>query len=92
MATRLFSDLYYIDSVTSGSVAATAGSGIRLLPGDVNRKAFYIFNDSPATLFVKIGTSGSTQDYTFQLPPLSLYESTRRCSATRPSPPRAASR
>jgi hypothetical protein len=73
-------DYFNASSLVSGSVEAVTGSMVTILPVNVNRKSFYIFNDSPAVLYIKFGSvSGSVTDYAFQVPSLSLYESHTPC-------------
>ncbi len=59
-------------SVTS-SVAGSATSVV-LLPSNSSRLGATVYNDSSALLYVKLGATASTTDYTIKLFPLSYYE------------------
>src|SRR4051812_10099517 len=72
---KQFSDVYFAFGVVTSSIPSAAAPGVQLLPVNPERKAFYVFNDSPNVLFVKIGPAGTTNDYSFQIPALGLYES-----------------
>lgn len=76
------SDRFLFVSVTGTSVPAAASPGVQLAGADPGRKSFSVFNDSPAVLYLKVGTSGSTFDYTVQVPSLGLYESQVPCPTT----------
>ncbi len=57
-----------------GSIAASASSVI-LLAANANRRAFAVFNDSTATLYLKFGATASTSSYTVQIDASGYYES-----------------
>jgi len=59
-------------SVTS-SVAGSMSSVVLLASNSI-RLGATIYNDSSALLYVKLGTTASTTDYTIKLFPLSYYE------------------
>lgn len=59
-------------SVTS-SVAGSASSVV-LLPANSTRLGATVYNDSSVFLYVKLGTSASTTDFTIKLFPFSYYE------------------
>jgi len=61
-------------TATVSSVAASASS-VQLLASNGSRKAFSIFNDSAAVLFVKFGVTASNTSYTVQVPKNGFYES-----------------
>jgi hypothetical protein len=58
---------------TTSSVAGSATSVV-LLPNNSARLGATIYNDSGALLYVKLGATASTIDYTIKLFPLSYYE------------------
>lgn len=64
---------------TTTSVTSSAAPGVVLLGQNPERKSFYVFNDSPNTLFLNFSSSVSSQAYVVQLPSLTLYESAVPC-------------
>jgi hypothetical protein len=58
---------------TQASVAASATS-VALLAANAARVGATVFNDSTATLYLKLGTTASTSSYTAQMPQNSYYE------------------
>lgn len=60
-------------SAAISSVASSA-SNINLLASNANRKMAAIYNDSTATLYVKLGATASTSSYTVQLISGAYYE------------------
>lgn len=59
-------------SVTSVSASATS---VQLLASNASRKAFSVFNDSSAVLYIKFGVTASSTSYTVQVPKNGFYES-----------------
>ncbi|MBA3678576.1 hypothetical protein H0W80_00010 [Candidatus Saccharibacteria bacterium] len=61
---------------TSGSPVSVAASAtsINLLAANTQRLGASIFNDSTATLYVKMGTTASTTSHTVQLVGGAFYE------------------
>lgn len=55
------------------TVSATTSTAT-LAAANTNREGLYIFNDSTATIYVKLGTSASTTDYTFVMYENGYYE------------------
>ena len=45
-----------------------------LLAANTSRKGVKIYNDSTVTLYVKLGTTATTSDYSFQIAPQGFYE------------------
>ena len=58
-------------ALTSVNASITSAS---LLAANTNRKTFYVYNDSAATLYLAYGATASTTLYTTQVPPNTLYE------------------
>lgn len=58
---------------TVTSVSGSASS-VQLLASNASRKNAAFFNDSTATLYLKLGTTASTVSYTVQIPGLGYYE------------------
>jgi len=59
---------------TTSSVAASASNTV-LLPSNTNRLGATIYNDSSSSLlYVKLGSTATTSDFTVKLFPLSYYE------------------
>ncbi len=59
-------------SVTS---VASSASSVQLLASNAGRKAFAVYNESTAILYLKLGTTASLTSYTVQIPMNSYYES-----------------
>lgn len=59
-------------SITSSVAAST--SSVVLLPSNGTRLGATVYNDSSAFLYVKLGSTASSTDYTIKLFPLSYYE------------------
>jgi hypothetical protein len=59
-------------TVTSVNDAATNQT---LLSLNAARKGFILFNDSTQIAYVKLGTTATTADYSYQIPPNGFYES-----------------
>jgi hypothetical protein len=59
-------------SVTSSVAGST--SSVTLLPANTLRIGATVYNDSTALLYVKLGVTASTTDYTIKMFPLSYYE------------------
>ena len=61
---------------TSASVTSVDDSNTvqTLLAANTSRKGYKIYNDSTVTLYVKLGTSATTTDYSFQIAPNGFYE------------------
>jgi hypothetical protein len=59
-------------SVTSSVAGST--SSVVLLPSNSSRLGATVYNDSTALLYVKLGATASTMDYTIKMFPLSYYE------------------
>lgn len=62
-------------STSSVSSVASSATSVTLLSSNASRKKFLIFNDSTQTLYVKLGTTASSSDYTIQLSSNQWYES-----------------
>ena len=58
-------------ALTSVNASITS---VSLLAANTNRKTFYVYNDSAATLYLAWGATASTIAYTTQVPPNTLYE------------------
>jgi hypothetical protein len=62
---------------TTSTVSAVTGSttnGTALQAANTSRVGLYIFNDSTAILYVKLGTGASPTDWTIKLPAGGFYE------------------
>lgn len=61
---------------TTGTTTSVAGSAttVTLLASNTSRKSATFYNDSTATLYLKLGATASTTSYTVQLTPNSYYE------------------
>ena len=61
---------------SSSSVSSISGSASnqQFLMSNSSRKGATFYNDSTATLYLKLGTTASTSSYTVQLTPQSYYE------------------
>ena len=73
------SDLYFAVLCSGTQITCVVQPGAKILSENKNRKAFYIFNDSPAAGYIKLGASGSSADFTFMMPGYSYYESYVPC-------------
>jgi hypothetical protein len=64
-------------SSASSSVTSVASSAtnVQLLASNTSRKAFSVYNESTAILYLKLGTTASLTSYTLQIPTNSYYES-----------------
>src|SRR6266704_3073677 len=49
-------------------------TSVSLLAANVNRKTFFVYNESAATLYLAWGATASLTAYTSQVPPNNLYE------------------
>jgi len=58
----------------SNTNVASSASNVNLLALNSNRLGAMIYNDSTATLYVKLGTTASLTSYTVQIAPLGYYE------------------
>lgn len=61
-------------SVTTTSSVAGSIFNVTLLPSNTARLGATIYNDSFALLYVKLGPTATTSDFTIKLFPLSYYE------------------
>lgn len=63
-------------AATTSSVTSVSGSAtsVSILASNSSRKNATFYNDSTATLYLKLGTTASTTSYTIQLPPQGYYE------------------
>lgn len=53
--------------------ASTVTGGVQLLAPNANRKGVYVFNDSPAMMYLALAGSASTTAYTVQVPSNSFF-------------------
>ena len=53
---------------------ASSAANVNLLALNLNRLGAMIYNDSTATLYIKLGTTASLTSYTVQVAPLGYYE------------------
>ena len=61
-------------TATQTSVASSA-SNVQLLAANSSRKGFTAYNESTATLYLKLGVTASITSYTAQVGPGGFYES-----------------
>lgn len=61
---------------TTSAITSVAGSGttVSLLASNASRKGATFFNESAATLYLKLGATASVTSYTVQVPPNGYYE------------------
>lgn len=61
---------------TTGATSTVAGSAssVTLLSSNSSRLGAVIFNDSSAILYVKLGTTASTTDFTYRINPYQTLE------------------
>ena len=64
---------YYSSAASITSVSDTATS-TTVLASNPDRKGFSIYNDSTAIMYVKMGATASSSDYSFQIKPQGFYE------------------
>ncbi len=66
----------YPSQGSSAPLTSVSGSitSVSLLAANTNRKTFFIFNESAATLYLAWGGTASLTAYTSQVPPNALYE------------------
>lgn len=62
-------------STTAVTSVAASASSVQLLAANTGRRRFSVYNDSTATLRLKLGTTASTTSYTVKLVPDAYYES-----------------
>lgn len=64
------------DTSSTATVTSVAGSAssVQLLASTAGRKMATFYNESTATLFLKLGTTASNTSYTVQIPPSGYYE------------------
>lgn len=69
---------WLVDQATSSTSAVTSVSGsatsVSLLAANTSRKGALFFNDSTATLYLKLGTTASTSSYTVQIGSNAYFE------------------
>ncbi len=61
------------DTSTVTSVAA-ATSATTIAAANTARRGLFVYNDSSATLFLKLGTGATTTSYTVQVAPAGYWE------------------
>jgi hypothetical protein len=61
-------------SVNTATSVASSVSNVTLLASNTSRKGATIYNDSTAVLYVKLGTTASSSDYTVQMAAGDYYE------------------
>ena len=61
-------------STTNTSSVAASASNVTLLAANGTRLGATVYNDSMALLYLKLGPTASTADYTIKMFPLSYYE------------------
>lgn len=61
------------DQATVTSVPSSAAS-VMLVDAEGSREGLLIFNDSTQILYVKLGTTASLADYSFQIAPKGYWE------------------
>ena len=66
----------YPSQGSSAPLTSVSGSitSVSLLAANVNRKTFFVYNESAATLYLAWGATASLTAYTSQVPPNNLYE------------------
>ena len=66
----------YPSQGSSAALTSVTGnaSSVSLLAANVNRKTFFVYNESAATLYLAWGATASLTAYTSQVPPNNLYE------------------
>lgn len=70
-----------VASTTSTNYTGTTTSGT-LLAANASRRGLYIYNDSTANLFVKLGATASTTSFTVKLGPGDFWEMPTRPTYT----------
>ena len=56
------------------SAVNASGSSVVLLPENLNRHGFSVFNDDTGTLYIALAATSSTSAFTVRLAPSDLYE------------------
>ncbi len=66
----------YPSQGSSAALTSVSGnaSSVPLLAANNNRKTFFVYNESPATLYLAWSGTASLTSYTSQVPPNNLYE------------------
>lgn len=70
---------FTLPSNSSVTSVAASLSSVTLLSSNPNRKSASFFNDSTATLYLKLGSTASSTSFTIKMEPSSFYELSIPC-------------
>lgn len=76
-------EAYYTDLTGNGSsdgtLLADDSASVQVLPNNLNRTGFFLYNDSDGTAYVRFGSTATTTDWHFKLGPDQMYEAPQPC-------------